>query len=130
MSIEYGKGWMRIPLADLDAVAGVVDVENPEGEDVIITNAVLQVDTVATAACTVDVGVDDAGDTSNDTLFDGVDAHTATGLFDMRNDTDNGTNGVGKAKLWPAGYHLVASKASGAAAGLEGYLHVEYIHAE
>jgi len=130
MAIEYGKGWMRVPLADADAVGGVGNVENPEGVDVIIVNSVVHVTAAADAACTVDIGIDDAGDTSNDTLFDGLDVNTATGVFDMRNDTDNGTNGVGKAKLWPAGYHLVASKASGAAAGLEGYLHVQYIHAE
>jgi len=130
MMIEYGKGWMRVPLADLDAVGGVVNVKNPEGEDVIITNAVLQVDAAADAACTVDAGIDDAGDTSNDTIFDGLNVHSATGVFDMRDATDNGTNGVGKALLWPEGYHLVVSKASGAAAGLKGYLHVEYIHAE
>lgn len=130
MSIEFGKGWLRIPLADGDGVGGVVNVENPEDSKLIITNLIVQVDEAADAACTIDVGVDDLGDTSNDTLLDGLDVNTAAGLFDARDGTDNGSNGVGKAKLWPTGYHLVASKASGAAAGLEGYLHVEYIHAE
>lgn len=130
MAIEYGKGWMRVPLGELDTVGGVAKVKNPEGEDLIITNSVLRVSSPSDAACTIDVGIDDGGDVSNDTLFDGLDVNSAAGVFDMRNDTDNGTNGVGKAKLWTEDYYLVASKASGAAAGLAGYLFVEYLHAE
>lgn len=119
------KGAYRVALAALDTVGGVVKVKNPVGVDVIIPSGglLLNVTTPATAACTVDAGIDDGGDVSADNLIDGLDVNAAAGQFD--NAANPGTNG-GPTK-WAAGEYLVISKASGAAAGLAGYAYVRWI---
>lgn len=119
-------GTFMIALAAADAAAGVVSQINPEGVELAITRAVLHVRTKATAACTLDIGVASTA-VSADTLLDGVDVGTAAGLFD--NIINKGSNGK-ELLSWPASQYLTASKASGAAAGLEGELHIEYIRLE
>jgi len=116
--MSEGKGAYRVALADSDAAAGIVSLANPEGADVIIPvgGLVLDVATVATGACTVDVGIDADGTGSSDTLLDGVDANAAVAIF---------SNAA--ARKWGANQFLTASKATGAAAGLVGHLYVSYI---
>lgn len=117
-----GTGRLSIPLGHGDGAGGVVSQINPEGVDLIIDKVVLDVTTVATGAGTLDVGIA-ATSISNDSLLDGVDVHSATGVFD--NITDKGTNGK-TVKKWTTDYYLTATKASGAMAGLAGFLHVHY----
>lgn len=122
MSVQTGT--MMIKLAALDTAAGIASVLNPEGIELAITRAVLHVRTVSTAACTVDIGVA-ATAVSADNLIDGVDVHSAQGVF-----YNDGTNNGTPVLSWPADYYLTASMASGAAAGLAGELHIEYIRLE
>ena len=52
----------------------------------IILRACLNITTVSTGACTVDVGYTaTTATTTSDTLLDGIDANAATGLFDSMN---------------------------------------------
>lgn len=124
------SGALKVPLtaATSNAVGGVINLENPESADLIITRALLHVTTKSDGAATVDIGVDDEGDTSDDALFDGVSV-AATGLHDtlaVPNHDSEGGPGNAPAVLWPAGHHLVGT-ASATVAGLEGHLYVEFI---
>lgn len=119
------KGSYRAALAALDTVGGVLKLLNPEGVDLIIPSGglLLDVTTAATAACTVDAGIDSDGTTSADNLIDGLDVNAAAGQFD--NIADKGTDG-GPYK-WGATEYLVISKATGAAAGLAGYAYIQWV---
>lgn len=97
-------------------VGGVIALQNTFGVDLIITEMYLDVTTKSTAAATLDIGVDDGGDVSNDTLFDGVDVATAAGLFNTSKNA--GTDGK-HAVVWKKDEFVVAS-ASATVAGLVG----------
>ena len=97
-------------------VGGVITLQNTFGVDLIITEMYLDVTTKSTAAATLDIGVDDGGDVSNDTLFDGVDVATAAGLFNTTKHA--GTDGL-HAVVWKKDEFVVAS-ASATVAGLVG----------
>lgn len=124
MTVQTGS--YRVALADADAGGGVLSLANPEGVDLIVTRLVLDITTAATAACTVDAGIAAAATTSADDLIDGLDVNAAAGVFD--NVSDGGTNGKARQK-WEDDQYLTISKATGAAAGLEGYAHIEYVRA-
>jgi hypothetical protein len=127
MSEQTGAYQGDLTAATTTAVGGVIKLLNPEGEDLIIPSGGfgINVTTVSTGAATLDIGIDDGGDVSNDTLLDGVDVNAATGVFD--NGVDGGTNGG--AVLWPAGYYLVAT-ASATTAGMVGTYWVRWIRVE
>ena len=114
----------RVALAALDTGGGVLAWANPEAGSILITRVVLDVTTKATGACTVDIGTTAASAaTSSDTLIDGLDVGTATGVFDSI--TDKGTNGKSRQKL-ATGKWVTGSMASGAAAGLVGVAYIHY----
>ena len=106
-----------------DTGGGVASLKNPFGVDVIVLDAVLDITTKAAAACTVDAGIAANGTTLNDKLIDGLDVHTATGVFS--NVHSGGTNG--KIQKWGKDQFFTASKASGAAAGLKGKFYLRCI---
>ncbi len=108
---------VKADLSASDATAGVLSLLNATGRDLFIKALTLRITTKSTGAGTLDAGVAST-EASNDTLLDGLDVNAATGDFD--NITDKGTNGKAQGKLWPNGYYLTASKASGAMAGLVG----------
>ena len=97
-------------------VGAVLSLKNVYGVDLIITEMYLDVTTKATSAATLDIGVDDGGDVSNATLFDGVDVATAAGLFNTSKHA--GTDGK-HAVVWKKDEFVVAS-ASATVAGLVG----------
>lgn len=123
MSAQSGALKVALTPATGTTVGGVLKLQNPEGADLIITRIVFDVTTKSTGAATLDVGVDDDGATSNDTLMDGLDVGTAAGVFD--NVKNGGTNGKAAVK-WPTGYYIVAT-ASASVAGLVGNAYIEYI---
>lgn len=102
--------------ATTTAVGGVFKLQNTMGLDLIVTDALLDVTTASTGVATLDIGVDDDGATSNDTLFDGLDVNTAAGLFNAHKHA--GTNGL-HALVWKKDEYLVAT-ASATVAGLVG----------
>lgn len=131
MAIQHGQNTVTLPLARLP-INGTADnwnIPNPFGIDVIITDAFVVVNTVAAAACTLDIGPAANSSTNNDTLFDGLDVRTATGTFESRNDTDNGANG-GVNRRWTATGYVNARRASGAIAGLSAVLVLRVIPAQ
>ena len=92
---------VAVPLiltADLQGDASVHGIQNPYDSDCLVWAVV----NVATAddTETVDVGVDDGGDASNDGLIDGLSV-AATGVFNSFDDP--GTNGNAFALLHKKG---------------------------
>jgi hypothetical protein len=113
----------RVALGHADTAGGVVAWANPEGAAILVSRMVIDVNTKATGACTVDAGVAANVTTSNDGLLDGLDVGTAAGAFD--NITDKGTNGKSRQKVTPSQF-VTISVASGASAGLVGFAYIYY----
>lgn len=120
-----GTGTIRQPetfvyaLAALDAAGGILNQVNPFGVNAYV-RIVLDVTTVATGACTINAGVAATG-VSSDTLLDGLDVNSATGLFSSVDDP--GGNGRTYDYI-AAGEYITISMATGAAAGLVGNAYV------
>lgn len=106
---------------------GVVAWQNPESTSILIRRAVLNLTTVATGACTLDIGVTaTSATTSSDTLLDGIDANAAIGVFDsMDASLDTGTNA--HAQLLAAGKWVTIDEKTGDATGLVANLYIEYV---
>lgn len=99
---------------------GMLNLHNPFGEDVYITDAIFDVTTPTTGKCRADVGVSTAAMDSMsavpDNLMDAVDVGTAA---IMANNTANaGTNGLSPLK-WPQA-SVVLSTGTSAGTGLVG----------
>lgn len=119
---------VQVPLADTGAAAGdLAAVENPTGTACVIVEAFVNLTTVATVAATVDVGVAADAATLSDTLLDGIDVNSATGVFTVG--VNGGTNGK-QGRPWAATQYVTASEASGNTEGLEGTLTVLYVDLE
>jgi hypothetical protein len=95
--------------------------------DAIIMALWLDVTTVATGACTVDIGYTaTTATTTSDTLLDGVDVNAAVALFDSRNHAlDSGANA--KAQKAASGKWITADSASGDATGLAANAYIFYV---
>jgi hypothetical protein len=114
-----------VPLAAVDTGGGIFSWANPEVGSILITRVLIDVTTIATGACSIDIGTATAsGTTSADTLIDGLDVHTATGTFDQADQV--GANGKTKGKI-AAGKWVTASKDTGASAGLVGNAYIQYV---
>ncbi len=109
------------------AAGGVVSWQNPESVAILITRVLLDLTTVSTGACTLDVDITTASAaTSSDTLLDGIDANSAIGLFDHMNAAlDTGTNAF--AQKLAAGKWVTIDEKTGDATGLVGTLYIQYI---
>jgi hypothetical protein len=114
-----------VPLGAADTPGGVLAWQNPEGQDILVNQVVLDVVADSTGASTVDVGTTTVGPTtSSDNLIDGLDTGSAPILAD--NLQNHGTNGKTVQRL-AAGKWITASKASGSVAGLAGQARIEYL---
>ena len=93
----------------------------------IILRAMLDITTVATGACTIDVGYTaTTATTTSDTLLDGVDANAAIALFDSMNAAlDTGTNALAQ-KAAAAKWVTIDAK-TGDSTGMVATLYVQYI---
>jgi hypothetical protein len=114
---KFAGFWIHGNLVASDAVAGIFQEQNTYSTDLGIIRCVIDVTTVATAACTADIGVGSSASTSYDNLLDGADLNVGVKMQD--NLGDPGTNGK-SIKKWPAGEYANASMASGATSGLVG----------
>lgn len=115
---KFAGFWLQGALTANDAAGGVFSVENTYGTNLAVLRVVIQVTTIASDTCTIDVGTAANATTSSDKLLDGLDVRTATGVFD--NIDDQGTNGQSCLK-WPSGEFVNGSMAGGGAtAGLVG----------
>jgi hypothetical protein len=93
----------------------------------IILRAILDITTVATGACTIDVGYTAvSGTTSSDTLLDGVDANAAVATFDSMNyGLDSGANAL--AQKAASGKWVTIDEKTGDSTGMVAVLYVQYI---
>lgn len=106
---------------------GVVAWQNPEAVSILVQRVILNLTTVATGACTLDVGCTAvSATTTSDTLLDGIDANGAIGVFDSMNAAlDSGANA--NAQLLAAGKWITIDEKTGDATGLVAKLYVQYI---
>lgn len=123
MSEQVGALKVALVAGTTTAGGDILSLENPEGEDLIITRFIVNVTTPATGAATADFGVAADGETSDDTLLDGQDIGSAAAIFD--NIDDQGSNGQ-SVLLWEADEYITGTP-SASAAGLVGYAYIEYI---
>jgi hypothetical protein len=115
----------KVALANVDTGGGVFAWANPEAGTIIIHNIQVYVTTIATGACSLDIGTTATNATTqSDTLIDGLDVHTATGVFSVASQV--GVNGAVPRTL-ATGKWVTASKDSGASAGLVGFAYIHYI---
>lgn len=105
--------------------AGVLQpgTPNPEGVDVYITRALLQITTPSGAASTLDIGVDADANTLDDRLFDGQSGASATVLDNLINGGSNGLQGL----LWGKDEFVTIAEASGDVTGIVGTLYLQYV---
>ena len=106
---------------------GAFSWQNPEATPILIERVVVDLKTVATAACTLDIGTTTVnGTTLSDNILDGIDVHSAIGQFDNLLAANAGTNGLTVQKLAAAKW-LTGSQASGAIAGEVGNVYITYL---
>lgn len=128
MSSLYASASLALTGAAVHAgTGGVVAWQNPEASAIIVTRVVLDLTTVSTGACTLDVGVTaSSATTTSDTLLDGIDANSAVGVFDsMDASLDTGANA--HAQKVAVGKWLTVDEKTGDATGLVGTLHIMYL---
>jgi hypothetical protein len=126
--IIWGKGWLCLELTGAAGHAGgeVCNVLNPEGEDLIITRAVVYSTHVSTGACTLDIGIGTDAQHDQTELYNGLDigamtAYTAKNCFACGDAAD-------ACVIWAHDAYLVATGVAASSAGFTGLLYVEYLH--
>jgi hypothetical protein len=99
---------------------------NDEGRTVLVTRVLLYVTTVATAACTVDIGKSATVATA-DSFLDGVDVNAGIAVFDSADSSlDSAAND--QAQILASGeYVTVDPQKTGACAGLRATVYIGYI---
>lgn len=107
--------------ATTTAVGGVLKLQNTTGYDLYVKHMLVNIATGSTGAATLDIGVDDGGDVSNDTLIDGMNAQTAKAHSNL---VGGGTNGG--VAVWKKDEYVVAT-ASATTAGMVGTYYIEAI---
>ena len=119
--------WLQGGLTASDSAGGVFSIQNTYSSPLIVTRVLIYVTTVSTGACTLDIGFATNATTSADTLIDGLDVGTSTGVFD--NIDDGGGSGEAKG-LWTTGGsfdYINASMKTGATADLVGFIGIHVI---
>ena len=113
----------RVALAAVDTAGGVFAWANPTGGTIIVTGVAVDVTTVSSGACTIDVGVANNGTTLSDTLIDGASTATTARVIDHVKDA--GTNGTAAQRCTSTQF-VTGSVASGASAGIVGFAYITY----
>lgn len=120
---------VKVPLSGATihaASGGVVAWQVPAACAIIVDKVVLDVTTVSSGACTLDIGytATDATTTS-DTMLDGVDVNSAAAVFDSSNAAlDSGANA--KAQKCAASKWITIDEKTGDATGLVANLYIYY----
>ncbi len=123
MSEQSGSNKQPLIAATTTTGGDALALANPEGINLIITRLIIDITTPATGAATVDAGIAADGQTSDDTLLDGLDVGTAAILAD--NHSNPGTNGRSLIK-WGANQYLTITP-SATLAGLVGNAYIEWV---
>jgi hypothetical protein len=109
----------------IHAASGFAAWQNPEAGSIIITDVILHLTTVATGACTLDIGTTaTSAATTSDNLIDGLDVNAALGVF--TNGSDAGTNGKSR-QLLAAGKWITVDEKTGDSTGLIAELTIFYL---
>ena len=114
----------QVALKPDDAAAGLFSWPNPLNHPILVKRVTLNVTTAATGACTANVG-QAATAVASDNLIDGLDVGAAAIMAD--NNSDPGTNGKDEGQIVAATEFVTGSVATGASAGIEGKVIIEYI---
>lgn len=117
-------GSFKAPLLATALTSGgaICSILNPQGVDLIITRALLDISTQSIGAATASVGVGSTATTSSANLID-TKSVAAAGLFD--NITDGSTNGKAR-QIWPAGQYVTVT-GSATTAGMVGNLILQFV---
>jgi hypothetical protein len=122
--MSEGKGCLYGDLTALGAGGAMLDLVNPEGADLLITNFVVRSTVVSTGAATIDAGVS-ANGVTNDELIDGLDINAALVCESNHDQVTAGTVAEHEV-VWGATAHLVVF-GSAATTGFVGKWYCEYI---
>ncbi len=108
------------------ASGGVVAWQVPAASDIIVTRVIIDITTVATGACTLDIGYTAvSAATTSDTMLDGIDANAATAVFDSMNAAlDSGANA--KAQKCAASKWITIDEKTGDSTGMIAQLYIFY----
>ena len=92
----------------------------------LIQRLIIDITTVATAACTLDIGYHATTLTTSDTLLDGIDANAAVAVFDSMNAAlDSGANA--KAQKAASGGFITIDEKTGDSTGMVANVYIQYI---
>lgn len=124
--MSEGKGCLYGDLAGVATFAGadLLNLANPEGVDLLITNFVVRTTVVSTGAATIDAGVAATG-VSNDELIDGLDVNAAL-VCESNHDQVTATTVAEHEVVWGSAEYLTITP-SAASTGLVGKYYIEYI---
>lgn len=105
---------------------GVVAWTVPEAVAIIVDRVIIDITTVATAACTLDIGYTaTSATTTSDTMLDGIDANAAVAVFDsMDASLDSGANA--HAQKAAVGKWITIDEKTGDATGMVANLYIFY----
>ena len=106
------------------AAAGMLAVANPEGEDILVTQFLVDTLVAATAAFTFNAGIAPSSTGAADNLIDGIDASTKLVFSNLK---DGGTNGRVAVK-WKSTEFLTISSDTGALGIFSGRAYANYVH--
>ena len=100
---------------------------NVTGTAILILDAVLNVTTISTGACTFDIGTTaTSATTTSDNIFDGIDVGAGTGIYVMRDAALDSAANVGVKSL-ANGKWVTVDEKTGDAEGMVGVLYIFYI---
>ena len=125
------SGWLKIAILGNATAAGLVgQIANPEGVLLHIDDALLYVETEATAASTFNIGVAATG-VDNSDIMSAFDMNGAgSGTVHKAIGTDLASEGAAttpKGLLWPAASYLTITSAAQVSTDLVAHLFVHYI---
>ena len=124
------KGKFCVEITGEAAIGLQGNILNPEGVALHIVNGYLYVETAATAAATLNIGVGASG-ADNDDLISAFDIQGATvgGVYKVIG-TDLASEGAmttPKGLAWAANSYLTLTSAAASAVGFAGKLYLEYL---
>jgi len=124
-----GKGWLSIDFVGVAAATGgaIASVKNPEGVNVIVTNAILYLATNSTGAANLTVGIGTSATTDyNDMVTATAMAAAAGKVYTARAISASIATEVTAPGVWLS-TEYVNITGSASTVGLTGTLYVEYL---
>jgi hypothetical protein len=124
-----GKGWLSIDFTGVAATTGgaIASVKNPEGVDVIVTNAILYIATNSTGAANLTVGIGASATTDyNDMVTATAMAAAAGKVYTAAAISASIATEITAPGVWLS-TEYVNITGSASTAGLTGTLYIEYL---